>query len=75
MDSCSMVAYLRCTAGICGVPTSGLSLFIIAISEQANCGKTFMVLAALKMMTGKNLAAFTQANEGFGKKYKVLQEA
>ena len=53
-------AYLRCTAGICNVPTSSLPLFVVAISEQANCGKTFMILAALKMMTGKILAAYNK---------------
>ena len=53
-------AYLKYTAGICNVPTSSLPLFVVAISEQANCGKTFMILAALKMMTGKNLAAYNK---------------
>lgn len=50
------IAKLRCTAKIKGIGTSSLPLFILAASSTANCGKTFMMTAALKMMTGKEIS-------------------
>lgn len=48
-------AKLRCAAKIKGIPTSSLPLFSLISSETSNSGKSFMVKAALKMMTGKEL--------------------
>lgn len=53
-------AKLRCTAKIKGVPVSSLPLFLLATSKTSNCGKTFMVRAILKMMTGKELDAINK---------------
>ena len=48
-------AKFRCTAKIMGKPASSLPLFVLVSSETSNSGKTFMIKAALKMMTGKEL--------------------
>ena len=48
-------ARFRCAARIKGIPTSSLPLFALISSETSNSGKSFMVKAALKMMTGKEL--------------------
>lgn len=56
--SSPFVAKLRCTAKIKGIGTLSLPLFLTAASRTANCGKTFVVTAALKMMTGKDLTAY-----------------
>ena len=48
-------ALLRCSTKIKGVSPSSLPLFALISSETSNCGKTFMVKASLKMMTGKGL--------------------
>lgn len=48
-------ARFRCTAKIKGLPTSSLPMFALISSETSNSGKSFMVKAALKMMTGKEL--------------------
>lgn len=48
-------AKLRCAAKIKGIPASSLPLFSLISSETSNSGKSFMVKAALKMMTGKEL--------------------
>lgn len=48
-------ARFRCTAKIKGLPTSSLPMFSLISSETSNSGKSFMVKAALKMMTGKEL--------------------
>ncbi|WP_027406881.1 phospholipase D family protein [Anaerovibrio sp. RM50] len=46
-------APLRCTAVTKRISTSSLPLFLLIASKGASCGKTFMITAALKMMTGK----------------------
>ena len=56
--SSPFVAKLRCAAKIKGIGTLSLPLFLMAASRTANCGKTFVVTAALKMMTGKSLTAY-----------------
>lgn len=48
-------AKLRCTAKIKDVPRSSLPLFMLVTSKTSNCGKTFMIRAILKMMTGREL--------------------
>lgn len=48
-------AKFRCTAKLKGIPTSSLPMFALISSETSNSGKSFMVKAALKMMTGKEL--------------------
>ena len=48
-------ADLRCTCFIKKIPTSTLPLFGMISSETSNSGKSFMIKAALKMMTGKEL--------------------
>lgn len=48
-------AKFRCAAKLKGIPTSSLPMFALISSETSNSGKTFMVKAALKMMTGKEL--------------------
>lgn len=50
-------AKFRCTAKLKGIPTSSLPLFTLISSESPNSGKTFMIKAALKMMTGNTLDA------------------
>lgn len=47
-------AKIRCTAKIRNVSTNSLPLFLLIASETSNSGKTFIVNAALKLMTGKN---------------------
>ena len=56
--SSPFVAKLRCAAKIKGIGTLSLPLFLMAASRTANCVKTFVVTAALKMMTGKSLTAY-----------------
>lgn len=53
-------AKLRCTAKLRGIPVSSLPLFMLATSKTSNSGKTFMVRAVLKMMTGKDLNVFNK---------------
>lgn len=48
-------AKLRCASFIKGIPTKSFPLFLLIVSRTANCGKTFTISAALKMMTGKEL--------------------
>lgn len=48
-------ADLRCTCFIKKIPTSTLPLFGLISSETSNSGKSFMIKATLKMMTGKEL--------------------
>lgn len=48
-------ADLRCTCYVKGIPASTLPLFGLISSETSNSGKSFMIKAALKMMTGKEL--------------------
>ena len=55
-------AKIRCTAKIRGIETSSLPLYLLVASSTANCGKTFMISALLKMMTGKMLTPFNKAN-------------
>lgn len=53
-------AKLRCTAKLRGLPTSSLPMFLLAASSTANCGKTFTISLALKMMTGKELSVINK---------------
>ncbi len=55
-------AKLRCTAMIKNVTNTSLPLLLLIASETANCGKTFIVNTALKMMTGLELPAYNKAN-------------
>ena len=48
-------AKIRCTAKLRGFSTSSLPLYLLVASSTANCGKTFMLSAILKMMTGMEL--------------------
>ena len=48
-------ARFRCAAKIKGISPSSLPMFALISSETSNSGKTFMIRAALKMMTGKEL--------------------
>ncbi len=48
-------AKLRCAAYAHNLPTITLPMYMLSASEGSNCGKTFMVRALLKMMTGKNI--------------------
>lgn len=48
-------ARFRCTAKLQGIPTSSLPMFALISSETSNSGKSFMIKAALKMMTDKEL--------------------
>lgn len=61
-------AQLRCSAKLYGLPVSALPLFLLIASETANSGKTFMIKAVLKMMTGIEL---TPANSCDFKKDKI----
>lgn len=51
--SSPFTARLRCDASLLQVGTSSLPLFLLLSSANANCGKTFMMSALLKMMTGE----------------------
>lgn len=53
------IAKLRCEAFLNKVGTSSLPLFMLISSANPNCGKTFMVTAILKMMTGQTLEVET----------------
>lgn len=55
-------AKLRCAAMIKNVTNTSLPLLLLIASETANCGKTFIVNTALKMMTGLELPTFNKAN-------------
>ena len=48
-------AKLRCAAYAHNLHTTTLPMFMLSVSKDSNCGKTFMVRALLKMMTGKQL--------------------
>lgn len=48
-------ARFRCTSKVRDIPTSSLPMFVLISSETSNSGKSFMVKAALKMMTGKEI--------------------
>lgn len=55
-------AKLRCIAKIRDIEASSLPLYLLVASSTANCGKTFMISAALKMMSGKKLRPFNRAD-------------
>ena len=55
-------AKLRCTAYLHDKATSSLPLFLLVSSSTANCGKTFIISAALKMMTGKDVQILNKAS-------------
>ena len=48
-------AKIRCTAYLKNISTTSLPMFLLAASSSANCGKTFVITAILKMMGGKRL--------------------
>ena len=48
-------AKIRCTAHLKNISTTSLPMFLLAVSSTANCGKTFVITAILKMMSGKRL--------------------
>lgn len=48
-------AKFRCVCKIQDIDTSSLPIFLLVASETANCGKTFMISVALKMMTGRKI--------------------
>ena len=48
-------AKIRCTAYLKNISTTSLPMFLLAASSSANCGKTFVITAILKMMSGKRL--------------------
>lgn len=55
-------AKLRCASKIRDIEASSLPLYLLVASSTANCGKTFMISVALKMMTGKNITPFNKTN-------------
>ena len=48
-------AKIRCIAYLKNISTTSLPMFLLAASSTANCGKTFVITAILKMMSGKRL--------------------
>lgn len=62
MFSSPFNAKIRCTAKIKDIGTMSLPLFLLVASRTANSGKTFMISAALKMMTGKELSSDNKEN-------------
>ena len=48
-------AKIRCIAYLKNISTTSLPMFLLAASSSANCGKTFVITATLKMMSGKRL--------------------
>lgn len=52
-------AKLRCVADIKNIPTSSLPLYTLLASKGSNSGKTFMTELILKLMTNKDLRAFS----------------
>lgn len=52
-------AKLRCVADIKNIPTSSLPLYTLLASKGSNSGKTFMTELILKLMTDKDLKAFS----------------
>ena len=54
-------AKMRCVSDKKDVNIPG-AMFIMISSKSSNCGKTFMVSAALKMMTGKKITVFNRAD-------------
>ena len=55
-------ARLRCVADIKNIPTSSLPLYTLLASRGSNTGKTFMTEFILKLMTNKDLRAFSVKN-------------
>ena len=53
-------AKIRCLGKLRGKPIDNLPMVFLAASDTANCGKTFAITAALKMMTGKDLEGFNK---------------
>lgn len=48
-------AKIRCTAFLKNISTTSLPMFLLAASSTANCGKTFLISAILKMMSGRQI--------------------
>lgn len=48
-------AKVRCVGYLRNISTTSLPMFLLAASSTANCGKTFVISAILKMMSGKKL--------------------
>ena len=55
-------ARLRCVADIKNIPTSSLPLYTLLASRGSNTGKTFMTEFILKLMTNKDIRAFSVKN-------------
>lgn len=55
-------ARLRCVADIKNIPASSLPLYTLLASRGSNTGKTFMTEFILKLMTNKDLRAFSVKN-------------
>lgn len=66
-------AKIRCTSMVRNITTSSLPMFTLIASETSNSGKTFLVRAALKLMTGKELTGY-KASEYGKRQLEVLQE-
>ena len=66
-------AKIRCACRIRGIEASSLPMYMLAASSGANCGKTFMIKATLKLMTDKIITPekVTDINES---KKKSLKE-
>ncbi len=55
-------AKIRCASKIRDIEASSVPMYLLAASSTANCGKTFMISAVLKMMTGKKITPLNNAN-------------
>lgn len=67
-------AKIRCNAMIRSITTSSLPMYALIASETSNSGKTFLVKAALKLMTGKDLNGF-KASEYGKKQVEIIQSS
>lgn len=67
--SSPFVAKLRCTAYIKHISTLALPLFLMIVSDGSDCGKTFVMRAALKMMTGKEITPKPENGEEYNKEF------
>lgn len=63
-------AGLRCNASVKGIGTASLPMYLLIASSTANCGKTFMISALLKLMTGKDIVNNTKNSFKKGKQDK-----
>lgn len=67
------MAKLRCAAYANGITETSMPLFAVLTSRQPNTGKTFMVEAVLRLMTGRRIPGSKGEGEGVAKLVRAVQ--